>query len=127
VTHTLSLKLGNEHKRPANSLSQKNIERAVRNIGQREVEAGRSIALQADQKPSRFGDYGFAPRGLRRQTAAYYVGVSPTKFDEWVAQGLMPQPKQEGGVVVWDRLNLDIAFGELPDRPATAKFNPYAD
>jgi len=96
-------------------------------VSQREIENGRSAGLQASQTSRRFGDYGFAPRGLRRQGAARYVGVSPTKFDEWVAQGLMPQPKQEGGVVVWDRLELDAAFDLLPDRPATAKFNPYAD
>jgi predicted DNA-binding transcriptional regulator AlpA len=64
---------------------------------------------------------------LRRPAAAHYVGVSATKFDEWVAQGLMPQPKQQGSVVVWDRLDLDAAFDVLPDRPTTTKFNPYAD
>jgi predicted DNA-binding transcriptional regulator AlpA len=92
-----------------------------------EIESGRSAALQGGGTPRRFSDYGFAPRGLRRPAAAHYVGVSPTKFDEWVAERLMPQPKQEGGVVVWDRLELDAAFDLLPERPATAKFNPYAD
>lgn len=97
------------------------------NIGQREIEGGKSAATQSSRAPRPFGDYGFAPRGLRREKAAYYVGVSPTKFDEWVAQGLMPQPKQEGGVVVWDRLELDAAFDMLPDRIGKPKLNPYAD
>ncbi len=56
-----------------------------------------------------------APRGLRRPDAASYVGVSPTKFDEWVARGVMPQPKRMDGVVIWDRVTLDVAFEELPD------------
>jgi hypothetical protein len=96
-------------------------------VSHREIESGRSAGLQAGRASRRFSDYGFAPRGLRRPAAAYYVGVSPTKFDEWVALGLMPQPKEEGSVVVWDRLELDAAFDVLPERPATAKFNPYAD
>ena len=56
----------------------------------------------------------FAPRGLRRSSAAAYVGVSATKFDDWVARGLMPQPKRVDGIVVWDRLEIDAAFDDLP-------------
>jgi len=56
-----------------------------------------------------------SPRGLRRPDAAAYVGVSPTKFDEWVARGVMPSPKRVDGVVIWDRRTLDAAFEELPD------------
>jgi len=37
---------------------------------------------------------GFLPRGLRREDAAYYVGVSPAMFDEMVKDGRMPQPKK---------------------------------
>lgn len=55
-----------------------------------------------------------APRGLRRETAAVYVGVGVTKFDEWVRDGRMPRPKRVDGVVVWDRLALDSAFEALP-------------
>jgi predicted DNA-binding transcriptional regulator AlpA len=54
------------------------------------------------------------PRGLRRPDAAAYVGVSPTKFDEWVARGVMPTPKRLDGVVIWDRVTLDAAFEDLP-------------
>jgi predicted DNA-binding transcriptional regulator AlpA len=55
------------------------------------------------------------PRGLSRAEAAEYVGISPTKFDELVADGRMPRPKRIDGRVVWDRLRLDKAFAELPD------------
>jgi predicted DNA-binding transcriptional regulator AlpA len=56
----------------------------------------------------------FAPRGLRRENAALYVGVSPSKFDELVHDGRMPKPKRVDGCVVWDRVSLDIAFDALP-------------
>lgn len=61
-------------------------------------------------------EWAFAPRGMRREMAARYVGISPSLFDTWVVKGLMPQPKQQDGVVVWDRLKLDAAFEALPDR-----------
>lgn len=54
-------------------------------------------------------------RGLRRIEAAAFVGVSPTKFDDWVGRGLMPKPKTIDGVVLWDLHRLDLAWDELPD------------
>jgi len=67
----------------------------------------------------------YPPRGLRRTAAARYVGVSPTKFDEWVAAGLMPQPVRVGGVVVYDRQAIDVAFDALwgPDRDETNEWD----
>lgn len=62
--------------------------------------------LQRD-RPARW------PRGLRRPDAADYVGVGVTKFDDWVARGIMPKPKRVDGVVVWDRYALDTAFDDL--------------
>jgi predicted DNA-binding transcriptional regulator AlpA len=56
----------------------------------------------------------YAPRGLRREAAADWIGVSPTKFDELVKDGRMPKPKRVDGCVVWDRYRLDAAFDELP-------------
>ena len=54
-------------------------------------------------------------RGLSREEAAVYVGVSSTKFDEMVAGGLMPKPKEIGARRVWDLRALDSAFDALPD------------
>lgn len=54
------------------------------------------------------------PRGLRREAAAAYIGVSPTKFDEWVGDGRMPKPKRVDNCVIWDRRALDAAFDDLP-------------
>lgn len=53
------------------------------------------------------------PRGLSRIEAAYYVGVSTTKFDEMVADRRMPKPIRVDGRVIWDRIKLDMAFSEL--------------
>lgn len=58
----------------------------------------------------------YPPRGMSRDEAARYVGVSATKFDDMVADGRMPQPKRIDGRVVWDRLRLDAAFSELDER-----------
>lgn len=57
-----------------------------------------------------------APRGLCREAAASYVGISPTTFDSMVADGRMPGPKEIGKRQVWDIRALDIAFDRLPDR-----------
>jgi len=63
-----------------------------------------------------------APRGLCREAAAQYVGISPVTFDMMVADGRMPGPKQIGTRKVWDIRALDIAFDRLPD---TAQANPW--
>jgi predicted DNA-binding transcriptional regulator AlpA len=54
-------------------------------------------------------------RGLSRDEAAVYVGVSATKFDEMVDAGTMPNPKEIGARRVWDLRALDSAFDALPD------------
>lgn len=55
------------------------------------------------------------PRGLCREAAARYVGISPGKFDEMVSDGRMPSPKRIDTRKVWDVRKLDIAFDGLPD------------
>jgi predicted DNA-binding transcriptional regulator AlpA len=64
-----------------------------------------------------------APRGLSREQAAAYVGVSPSLFDTLVKDGRMPAPKRINARTVWDRLQLDAAFVALPsnDQP----INPW--
>jgi predicted DNA-binding transcriptional regulator AlpA len=63
------------------------------------------------------------PRGLSREEAAAYVGVSPSLFDALVKDGRMPAPKRINARTVWDRLQVDAAFAALPgdDPPA----NPW--
>jgi hypothetical protein len=56
------------------------------------------------------------PRGLSRVEAADYVGVSPTKFDEMVADKRMPGPKIIDSRRIWDVKALDLAFDALPSK-----------
>lgn len=56
----------------------------------------------------------YPPRGLSHEEAARYVGLGTTKFDELIAEGLMPRPKKFGKRAVWDRVALDIAFTAVP-------------
>ncbi len=64
------------------------------------------------------------PRGLQREFAAGYVGISATKFDELVRDGRMPAPKRIDARKVWDRAALDRAFDALPDE-GVAEANPW--
>lgn len=60
-------------------------------------------------------------RGLRREEAASYVGVSPSKFDDLVKRGDMPAAMAIDSCRVWDVRELDAAFEalkEAPKRPA---------
>ena len=60
------------------------------------------------------------PRGLSRQQAAEYIGLSATAFDRLVELRQMPKGKRIGGRLVWDRLKVDVAFSELDDDEAAA-------
>jgi predicted DNA-binding transcriptional regulator AlpA len=53
-------------------------------------------------------------RGLSRDEAAMYIGVSAGKFDELVADGRMPEPLKIDGRKIWDIRSLDLAFDALP-------------
>lgn len=64
----------------------------------------------------------YPPRGMSRDEAARYIGVGVTKFDEMVADRRMPRPKRVDGRVIWDRLQLDAAFTDLPD---DKRVNPF--
>lgn len=66
------------------------------------------------------------PRGLSRERACKYIGgISPTKFDELVRQGQMPQPKRIGSRKLWDRDALDLAFNALPEDGPSHDDNPW--
>jgi predicted DNA-binding transcriptional regulator AlpA len=58
--------------------------------------------------------YRVQPRGLCRVEAADYIGVSPSLFDQLVADGRMPAPKRINSRNIWDVRQLDIAFEGLP-------------
>lgn len=53
-------------------------------------------------------------RGLSREEAAVYIGISVRKFDEMVTDGRMPRAKVIDARRVWDTHKLDLAFDALP-------------
>jgi hypothetical protein len=53
-------------------------------------------------------------RGLSRDEAAMYIGVSTGKFDEMVADGRMPAPVRVDARKIWDIRSIDLAFDALP-------------
>ncbi|MCC6780594.1 MAG: hypothetical protein IT537_28795 [Hyphomicrobiales bacterium] len=67
------------------------------------------------KEPTKVLPLSLAPRGLSREQAAAYVGVSPSLFDMLVKDGRMPGPKRINARAVWDRLKLDAAFEALAD------------
>ena len=52
-------------------------------------------------------------RGLSRDEAAMYIGISAAKFDEMVGDGRMPRPVKIDNRKVWDIRSLDLAFDGL--------------
>ena len=65
------------------------------------------------------------PRGLSRSRAAEYVGCSPRKFDQMILNGLMPAPRMIGTKKIWDRVELDEAFEELPRELEQGKWDEF--
>lgn len=62
---------------------------------------------------------------MSREEAARYVGVGSTKFDELVADRRMPRPKRVDGRVIWDRVQLDAAFTDLPDEKRVSPLDAF--
>jgi predicted DNA-binding transcriptional regulator AlpA len=54
--------------------------------------------------------FAYPPRAMRAERAAAYLSMSRSKFLQLVNDGVLPRPTHIGGVVLWDRLALDIAF-----------------
>jgi hypothetical protein len=67
-------------------------------------------------------------RGLSRIEAAVYVGISPCKFDQLIADGRMPGPRRIDCRKVWDVRELDLSFDDLPrDDSGAAPGNSWDD
>ena len=64
------------------------------------------------------------PRGLTREEAARFVGVTPGVFDWEVAQGMWPEPERRGPKgrwLVWDRALLEDRLDERGNRKAESQ------
>lgn len=66
-----------------------------------------------------------APIGLSRVQAAEFIGVSPSKFDEMVADRRMPKPRRIDARTVWDRRQLEEAFSAIEQEDAARKADPW--
>ena len=66
-------------------------------------------------------------RGLSRDEAAMYIGISATKFDELVRDGRMPGPKRIDARKVWDVRDLDVAFDALPSENPASQESTWDD
>lgn len=64
-------------------------------------------------------DQRIAPRGLNREQASAYIGISPSTFDKLVVAGAMPRPRMLETRKVWDIQELDRAFDDLPHEGAS--------
>lgn len=76
-----------------------------------------SVGRTGEKEPKRLPLSEIRPvprRGLSRVEAAMYIGISPTKFDEVVADGRMPKPIIIDKRRIWDCRELDMAFDALP-------------
>ncbi len=63
------------------------------------------------------------PRGLTREDAAAYCGLSPEGFDAWVKRGIVPGPIP--GTQRWDRKAIDLALDRASGLESpTEKGNP---
>ena len=65
------------------------------------------------------------PRGLRREKAAAYLGISPSHFDKQRALGAIPAPRHMFGVWLWDRCALDALFDEAVPEAQNDNFNEW--
>jgi len=61
-------------------------------------------------------DLAYPPRAMKAERAAAYLDMSRSKFLELVDTQRLPKPKIIDGIRVWDRLALDSAFSDFPDR-----------
>jgi hypothetical protein len=79
--------------------------------------------------PSTFRAVGTAlgRRGLSRVEAAAYVGISPCKFDQLIADGRMPAPRRIDHRKVWDVRELDLSFDDLPRDDSLVGGNSWED
>jgi hypothetical protein len=65
------------------------------------------------------------PRGLSKESAARYCGLSASAFADWRRRGLLPGPIP--GTHRWDRLAIDDALDRLSRRGAKSQPSAYEE
>jgi hypothetical protein len=66
-------------------------------------------------------------RGLSREEAAIYLGISGSTFDELRSLGRIEPPRMIKGRKLWDIRELDVAFDELPRESQESKSSSWFD
>lgn len=72
----------------------------------------------------------FPPRLMDRTTAAKYLGIGITMFDELMAEGIIPRPKKLRSKSLWDRIDLEGVANSLERDDRSVKqrmFDHYSD
>lgn len=79
------------------------------------------------QEHQRATEPAWPPLLMRRPQAAYYLGISETTFDRWIADRRAPAGNLVGGVRIWHRDDLAAAADRLFNRAGTtgAGGNPW--
>ena len=80
--------------------------------------------MQMERREMRAKQRRLEPRCLSREEAADYAGISPSLFDQMVADGRMPASIPINSRRVWDRWQLDEAIDRLKAAPPS---NPWDD
>jgi predicted DNA-binding transcriptional regulator AlpA len=57
----------------------------------------------------------YPPRAMRLHGAAAYLSMSKSAFLRLIEEGKLPSGIHVGGMVLWDRLELDAAFENLKE------------
>jgi excisionase family DNA binding protein len=57
----------------------------------------------------------YAPRALRAEEAATYLGMGRSKFLQLVDEGRLPKPRAVDSMRLWDRFALDAAFDDFTE------------
>lgn len=81
--------------------------------------------VRAPQRPKNLLALGLTPRGLTREQAAEYVGVTPGTFDTWRGRRLLPPPMRS--TQRWDIRALDRALDNLDQSGLLRAATPEAE
>lgn len=65
------------------------------------------------------GSFAFAPAVMEKSMAAFYISVSPRKFDQLVAEQRIT-PHRLDGKKVYRRDDLDLIVADLPEWKAAS-------
>jgi predicted DNA-binding transcriptional regulator AlpA len=57
---------------------------------------------------------------MRREEAAASMGISPSTWDKWVSDGIMPAGRKVGGIVLWHPDRVRDARDRLFEDPEPA-------